>query len=106
MLFRSHQKYPLLSVLITLGGAGSVAWSVRDGALTVSRQEAFPVQAVDTTAAGDTYTGYFLSGLMSGLPLSACMRQASKAAAIAVTKPGAAESIPTKDQVDAFMSHS
>ena len=96
-----HRKYPLLSVLITLGAAGSAAWAVRDGAIEVFRQEAFPVQAVDTTAAGDTFTGYFISGLMSGLPLKGCMRQAAKAAAIAVTKPGAAESIPTKDQVDA-----
>lgn len=101
-----HQRYPLLSVLITLGAAGSAAWSVRDGAIEISRQEAFPVQAVDTTAAGDTYTGYFISGLMRGLSLRDCMRQAAKAAAIAVTKPGAAESIPTRDQVDAYMSHS
>ena len=96
-----HQGYPQLSVLITLGGAGSAAWAVQDGIVEAVRQEAFPVQAVDTTAAGDTYTGYFISGLMDNKTLRECMRQAAKAAAIAVTKLGAAESIPSKDEVDA-----
>ena len=96
-----HQKYPRLSVLVTLGEEGSMAWLVRQDVIAVCRQEAFPVRAVDTTAAGDTYTGYFLSGLMAELPLRDCMRRAAKAAAIAVTKPGAAESIPIRDQVDA-----
>lgn len=96
-----HQRYPSLSVLITLGSAGSIAWCVQDDRVETARQEACPVRAVDTTAAGDTYTGYFISGLMKEISLRDCMRQAAKAAAIAVTKPGAAESIPTKDQVDA-----
>ena len=96
-----HQKYPRLSVLVTLGEEGSMAWSVQQDSVAACRQEAFPVRAVDTTAAGDTYTGYFLSGLMAELPLRDCMRRAAKAAAIAVTKPGAAESIPTRAQVNA-----
>jgi ribokinase len=58
------------------------------------------VQAVDTTAAGDTYTGYFLAGLMEGMSLHACMNLASRAAAVSVTRPGAAESIPWKKELD------
>ena len=94
-----HARHPQLSVLITLGGAGSIAWSVRNGQVEKAQQLAYPVKAVDTTAAGDTYTGYFLSGLMEGRALQACMERAAKAAAIAVTRQGAAESIPNHDEL-------
>lgn len=94
-----HARHPQLSVLITLGEAGSIAWSVQDGYTEKAQQAAYPVKAVDTTAAGDTYTGYFLSGLMEGRPLKECMKNAAKAAAIAVTRPGAAESIPGRDEL-------
>ena len=97
---RLHARYPGLSVLITLGGAGSVAWRVSDGAVETARQAAFPVKAVDTTAAGDTFTGYFIAGLTAGMPLQACMRRASRAAAISVTRPGAADSIPRLEEVE------
>lgn len=97
---RLHARYPKLSVLITLGAAGSMAWRVDGGAVETARQAAFPVKAVDTTAAGDTYTGYFIAGLTAGMPLEDCMRRASKASSIAVTRPGAADSIPSLDEVD------
>ena len=89
-----HGRYPNLSVLITLGSAGSVAYRMCGETVETVRQAAFPAEAVDTTAAGDTYTGFFIGGLMEGLPLKACMELASRAAAISVTRPGAAESIP------------
>lgn len=97
---RLHARYPKLSVLITLGSAGSVAYRVKDGGVETARQEAFRVKAVDTTAAGDTYTGYFIAGLMDGEPLQACMRRASKASSISVTRLGAADSIPFKRDVE------
>ena len=56
--------------------------------------------AVDTTAAGDTYTGYFIAGLVEGCPLAECTRRASMAASISVTRIGAAESIPTREEVE------
>ena len=62
------------------------------------RQEAIRVRAVDTTAAGDTFTGYFIAGLMEGMPLKDCMARASYAAALSVTRPGAADSIPWKNE--------
>lgn len=95
-----HKRYPRLSVLITLGVKGSMAWRVQNGTVETNFQPALPVQAVDTTAAGDTYTGYFITGIMEGLPLPICMDRATRASAIAVTRPGAADSIPTKDKVD------
>ena len=80
-----HALYPALSVLITLGGRGSVAHRAGDGGVETVRQSAFPVRAVDTTAAGDTFTGYFIAALSEGRPLAECMRRASMAAAISVS---------------------
>lgn len=89
-----HRRYPRLSVLITLGSKGSAAYRVAGRAVETVRQEAVRVQAVDTTAAGDTFTGYFIAGLVEHMPLKDCMARAGRAAAISVTRPGAADSIP------------
>ena len=94
-----HREYPALSALITLGSRGSMAFRVHGEETETARQDAVRVQAVDTTAAGDTYTGYFIAGLMNGLPLKACMSQASRASAISVTRPGAADSIPWRNEL-------
>ena len=59
------------------------------------------VYQVDTTAAGDTFTGYFLAGLARGYDVALCLEQGAKAAAIAVTRPGASPSIPTWEEVRA-----
>ncbi|MBR6405122.1 MAG: ribokinase, partial [Lachnospiraceae bacterium] len=90
-----HRKYPALSLLVTLGSEGSAAFTEQK---TV-RQAAFPVTAVDTTGAGDTFTGYFITSLTEGLPLPQCLRRASMASAIAVTRAGAAASVPGKKEV-------
>ena len=91
-----QQRYPHINALITLGGAGSVACCA-DG--TKVTQPAIRVKPVDTTAAGDTYTGYFIAGMMAGMPIQDCMRRASQAAAISVTRLGAADSIPKLSEV-------
>lgn len=57
------------------------------------------MQAVDTTAAGDTFTGYFLNGVLEKMAPMEILSMASKASAIAVSRPGAADSVPTKDEV-------
>lgn len=92
-----HGRYPNLSAVITLGSEGSIAFTASE---TV-RQEAFRVKAVDTTAAGDTFTGFFVAGLMEKRPLAECLRRASFAASISVTRAGASSSIPTKEEVEA-----
>lgn len=99
-----HARHPGLSVLITLGGAGSIAYNVTEEGLDTVRQQAFRADAVDTTAAGDTFTGYFICGLAEGRPLAECMRRASMASAIAVTRMGAAVSIPNKEEVEARLA--
>lgn len=88
------------AVIFTLGGSGAI---FSDGKETV-KAPAFKVNAVDTTGAGDTFTGYVLNSLMNGKSPSQALRFASAASAIAVTKPGAAETIPTLEQVNKFLA--
>lgn len=95
-----HGQYPALSVLITLGSRGSAAYRVSGGGIETHDEAAVQVKAVDTTAAGDTYTGYFIAGLTEGKSLCDCMSEASHAAAIAVGRPGAAGSIPWRKELD------
>ena len=92
--------YPTASVVLTLGEAGV---RCRRGGETFSHP-AYAVKAVDTTAAGDTFTGYFLAALCRGEELPLCLKEASAASAIAVTRPGAAPSIPTREEVAAFLA--
>ncbi len=95
-----HARYPRLSVLITLGSRGSVVHRVTEDGIETLRQLAERVKAVDTTAAGDTFTGYFIAGLMENMPLQTCMQRATHASAISVTRPGAADSIPLRSEVE------
>lgn len=90
-----HQAYPKASFVLTLGSNG--AWYY-DGSEKVF-QEIFPVHAVDTTAAGDTFTGFFVEEIASGKDVKTALRVASKASSIAVTRKGAAPSIPTMREV-------
>ena len=57
-------------------------------------QSAYTVKAIDTTAAGDTFTGYFIAALIKGKTISESLAYASKASAITVTRKGAGHSIP------------
>ena len=91
------QRYPSLGILLTLGSEGSVSW--KDG--TEVRQCAYPVKAVDTTGAGDTFMGYFVGCFAQGMERQTAMQYASMASAISVTRPGAAASIPLMDEVRA-----
>ena len=91
-------RFPDAAVVLTLGGDGSV---YMDREKTI-RQPVYKVKAVDTTAAGDTFTGFFIGGIMNGLTVNEAMDQASRAAAIAVTRQGAAPSIPLLEEVKQF----
>ncbi len=89
------ENHPQLSAVITLGKKGSV---YVDGDLQI-RQSAFVTEAVDTTAAGDTFVGYFVAELSRGKSPANALRTASIASAITVSRPGAAPSIPKMDEV-------
>lgn len=83
-------KYRGMKIVLTLGGDGSCYY---DGSRTWV-QPALKVRAVDTTAAGDTYLGYFICGLLEGRPPQQVLELAARAAAIAVSRKGASPSIP------------
>lgn len=88
-------QFKSAKTVLTLGEKGSVY--AFEGATI--QQEAFRVEAVDTTAAGDTFTGYLLSAISRGLPIQDCLTIAAKASAMAVMQKGAAPSIPYWDKV-------
>ncbi len=91
-------RYPKSRIILTLGEEGA---TYKDSAQQIS-QAAFPVNAVDSTGAGDTFTGYFLAGFIQAMPIKECLANACKAAAICVTRAGAASSIPGKDELSIF----
>lgn len=92
------ERFPHASIVLTMGSEGSVFKNHEETVI----QPIYKVQAVDTTAAGDTFTGYFIGGILSGLSAKEAMDQAAKASAIAVTRRGAAPSIPVLSEVQAY----
>ncbi len=85
-------------VIVTLGSKGC-RWHGADGTRDFP---AIPVTPVDTTGAGDTFTGYVIAGLDRGLPMPQAIAQATRAAAIMVMRHGTADVIPDlKDVQDA-----
>ena len=61
------------------------------------------VEAVDTTGAGDCFNGVFAAGLSEGLEVAAAAQRAAAAAALSVTKVGARDGMPTRQELDAFL---
>ncbi|WP_284139138.1 MULTISPECIES: ribokinase [unclassified Virgibacillus] len=93
-----YLEHGVQSVIITLGANGSVFGSHQQFIFVPSMQ----VTSVDTTAAGDTYIGTLASSLAMGRPIKESMQYATKAAAITISKQGAQESIPYKEEVEQF----
>jgi ribokinase len=95
ILARIKKVYPHARIVLTLGGDGAV-YQDETG---IYRQGIFKVRAVDTTAAGDTFTGYFISSIIDGMPVQEGLEMSAKASAIAVSRPGATASIPFREEV-------
>ncbi len=89
-----RQKYPNSKTVLTLGSAGSMY----DDGNVVRKQGIYEVKTVDTTAAGDTFLGYFLVNVEEKTPQEA-LQIAALAAAVAVSRKGAANSIPTMQEL-------
>ncbi len=89
------------TIVITSGTKGALGFSRTDGWL---RQKAFRVRTVDTTGAGDVYHGAYIFGLLSGGDLSCRMEIASAAAALKCTRPGGRLGIPTRAELQRFLS--
>ncbi|TNJ45541.1 ribokinase [Phaeobacter sp. B1627] len=84
-------------VIVTLGAKGARHFDARTN--TVKDIPALSVTPVDTTGAGDTFTGYVLAALDRGLPMAQAMALAARAGALMVTRHGAADVIPDLKEV-------
>ena len=95
-----HSRYPALNIVLTLGGEGSVYQAKNGERFTCGVHK---VNAVDTTAAGDTFTGFFLSEILRHGDAQKALKVAAVAAGIAVSRKGAEPSIPMINEVLAKM---
>ena len=86
-------------VVVTLGEQGALAW---DGAEAL-HFPAFPITAVDTTAAGDAFNGALAVGLAAGGSLDQAIPLAAAAAALTCTRRGAQASLPDRAAVERFL---
>lgn len=93
-----HDAYPRAKIVLTLGAEGSIYF---DGE-KLYRQRAYKTEVVDTTAAGDTFSGFFIAGILRGDTVEQAMDTAARAAGIAISRPGAAPSIPKIEEVLEF----
>ena len=96
MLEAMLKKFPNAEIILTLGERGSV---YAKGNVRVE-QGIYKVPVTDTTAAGDTFTGYYLASIIQGLSVEKALNMAANASAIAVSRKGAAPSIPEREEVE------
>lgn len=95
---QAARDLPVRDVIVTLGADGA-DWYSSAGKQHFS---AIKVEPVDTTGAGDTFTGYVLAGLDRGMPMAQAIGLATKAGALMVTRHGTADVIPDLSEVLAF----
>ena len=100
VLASMRAKFPGAEIVLTLGGDGSVyAGKGSDPGAKIIPQKIYPCHAVDTTGAGDTYTGYFIAEYLKEQDPVKALNIASMAASIAVSREGAASAIPEREEV-------
>jgi ribokinase len=95
MLAELAARFSGALLCLTLGADG-VRVRQRDASHTVPAQR---VAVVDTTGAGDTFIGFCLAGLIEGLAAPEACRLACRAAALCVTRPGAMDAIPRREEL-------
>ncbi|MDK8874168.1 MULTISPECIES: ribokinase [Paracoccus] len=95
------EDLPVEGLLVTRGAEGAEFRDLRGG--QAWHQPAFAVEAVDTTGAGDCFTGWFAAGLARGENPPTALRHAAAAAALQVTRRGAGDAMPDRTEVLAFL---
>jgi len=88
------------TIVVTLGSKGAAAFT--GGELVC--QAALPVEPVDAVGAGDAFLGAFIAGRLEGLPISDALRRGVAAGALAVSRPGVHDALPSRHEIDAFLS--
>ena len=97
-----HENHPAATIVITLGARGAMFF----GPHVSLSQPAYRVNPIDTTAAGDTFVGFFTAAYMQGKEPRYCLQLACRAATLCITRKGAADSIPRRDELEAHPSDS
>ena len=95
MLKRLTKKFPNAEIVMTFGAKGAY-YCKKD---KIFHTPCIEVQVVDTTSAGDTFGGYYLSAVLQGFTAEQAMEIASRASSITVSRAGAAVSIPLAEEV-------
>lgn len=98
----SRAQVPVPNLLVTRGAKGAIWRDQTTGEETVC--EAFSVEPVDTTGAGDCFIGYTVAGIDQGMSRAEALRLGAAAAAVKVTRKGTADAIPERAEVDAFLA--
>ncbi len=91
------RRYPETELVLTLGPEGAIALTPAGERFHADSPR---VEVVETTAAGDTFIGYYLAGILDGLKPGKALERACRAAALCCSRAGAAESIPTRAELD------
>lgn len=94
-----RNTFPELKISINLGSNGCVFGDKTQ----VLYQPSFQVDIVDSTGAGDTFTGYFVAGIASGKDYATIIRNATAAASISLTRKGSPPSIPFMEEVESLL---
>ena len=90
------ERFPEAAIVLTLGSDGSVYLDKQNRVC----QSAFRVKTVDTTAAGDTFTGFFFSVYFTSNDISYALKKAAQASSLAITRKGGASAIPTWQELE------
>lgn len=98
LVYELSNKFKTTKIVLTLGEKGAIF--IGDNIIYT---KAFSVNTVDTTAAGDTFIGYLVKGIINDYPIKNMLKLASGAAALSVTKLGAEPSIPKIEEVNKFI---
>ena len=99
ILHMLNEKYPEMSVVLTLGGNGSL---YKDKTGQIYTCGIYKTAVVDTTAAGDTFTGYFISEYIKSDDAQISLEKAAIASGLSVSVKGASPSVPKRDMVDSI----
>ncbi len=99
-ILKIKQENNMKNIILTLGEKGSILFNEED---RISEFDAYKVSAVDTTAAGDSFLGGFIAEISMGNKTDEAIRYATAVSAITVTRKGAQDSIPSRDEVEKFL---
>jgi ribokinase len=95
ILDRLTKYFPNVEIILTAGKDGAYYGAGK----TRAKGEIIDLPVADTTGAGDTFTGYYIAARAKQFPVSEALRLACKAASIAVSRKGAMQSMPFKEEV-------